>query len=700
MFESTRNRLLAAIVISLAAGTVAPAWAQSDEGPDTRRWQCRNCPIQTGWLGSILLGPIFATKDFYEFGDYRGLPDEGAYLGLDLDMIWRDENARFLDIYGERLGLESRTFLLKGGRQGEYSFNLIYDQIQHYRADDTRTVFLNAGSANQTLPGDWVRAGTTSGMTALDESLVGVDIARERTIFGLGFEVADESPWSYRADVRRTQQDGNLIKGASFIFRAAELAAPVDYETTRFDAAVTYTADTLRMEAGYNLSLFDNRNDSLTWENPFLGIFGANLGQLAEPPDNQFHQFMLSGSWLQSRFLTVAGQLAMGRVEQDQDFLASTVNPNIAQPGLPRSSLDGEVNTRLANLRLTSRLTDRLRAKVQLHYDERDNNSPRDAYVQVVSDTFLTGSVVNEPYSFERRSLDGTLDYRFDWVTLTAQAKYKEMERTLQEVEDTDTETFRLRARMHPFERFNLSVEAAREERSNDLDPALLGPGVNPDLRRFHYAEKKRESMRIMADYALLQNVVLGAYVDVADEEYQDTEIGLSDARSESYGVDLSTSLSDHVSLHAFYAMEFLDADISGADDNGAAIWRAQQRDNYETGGFGLRFGQLPGKWVRADLDVTYAQADGNIRIDKDFVDAPDFPRLKTRRFTLEASAERQLKERWNLRLAYLVGKLTEEDWFRDGVGPDTVPLLLSLGEGTPDRTVHVVSAMLRYRFP
>jgi MtrB/PioB family decaheme-associated outer membrane protein len=700
----TDRRPLLFVVFACAYLSAMPlaALAQDDEdtGPDTSRWQCRNCPEITGWLGSLLFGPIYASDDYYEFGNYRGLPDQGFYPGLGVDLLWRDENARYLDVRGNDLGLESRTLNIEGGKQGAYVIGFVYDEIQHYRADDTRTVFLGAGTADQRLPSNWVLAGTTSGMTALDASLVDQNIARERRILGLGLEIVNESPWSYRLGVKQSQQDGSLIKGASFIFRAAELVAPVDYETTHFDAAVAYAQDRFRLEAGYNLSLFDNGNDSLTWENPFIGILGAQLGRMAEPPDNQFHQFMLSGSWRQSRLLTIAGQVAAGRVQQDDAFLQYTVNPNIPNPMLPRADLDGEVDTRIANFRVSSNLTNRLRTRVQFRFDERDNKSPRDAYTQIVSDTFLTGSEVNEPYSYKRRSLDGSVDYRFDWVTISALAKFKEMERTLQEVEDTDTEDLRLRARMRPFPRFNMSVEVGREERNNDLDPALLGPGVNPELRRFHYAEKKRETMRITADYAILDNLVAGFYADIADEEYEDTEIGLSDARSESYGLDISASISQHVSLHAYYARELLNADISGADNNDGARWEAIQRDDYETAGLGMRFDKLPGQWVSASVDVTYAAADGNIQIEKQTVSAPDFPRLDQRRFTLEAAAERQIKERWNLRLAYLVGRLAERDYFRDGVDPATVPLLLSLGEGTPDRTVHVVSAMLRYRFP
>jgi len=701
--------VFAATALALAFG--APVAAQDEEAaeaaaprmpepPDLSRWQCRNCPLVYGWRGNVLFGAGYVSDDFFEFGNYRGLEEQGVYGALGVDLTWRAEDARYLDIYGERLGLDSRTLAIEAGKQGSYKVFLGWDQITQYRADDTRTPFLGAGTSDQTLPDDWVLAGTTDGMTALDASLRQINIGRERRTLRLGVEFGGKSPWRYKADVRRSTRDGNAIRGASFIFRAVELAAPIDYQTTRFDTSIAYVKDRWQLEAGYNVSLFENDNDALQWENPFTGIFGAQLGQLAEPPDNQFHQFMLSGSWNQSRYLTLAGQVAIGRMKQDAGFLQPTVNLNLVNPGLPRANLNGEVDTRIVNFRATSNLTRSLRARVQFRYDERDNDSPRDAYTQVVADTFVTGEVVNEPYSFDRTSVDASLDYRvFSFLNLTASAERKEMDRTLQEVEETTTDIYALQARANLFERLNLRAEYKREQRDNDLDPALLGPEVNPDLRRFHFAEKDRDAFRISADYALLDNLFLGAFAEVADEDYKDVKIGLSDARAESYGIDLSASFSRKVSAHAFVAFERLEADVRGADNIDGATWFATQDDDFRTAGVGINFDELPGKWVRGSVDLTYAAADGEIAIDKRSTVSPEFPRLKTRRFTLEASLERALRENLNLRLGYLVGKLSEDDFFRDNVLPDTVPTLLSLGEQTPDGTVHVVSAVLRYRF-
>src|SRR6056297_1367716 len=271
------------------------------EQPDLSRWPCRNCPLVEGWTGSVLFGGGYISGDFLEFGNYRGLDKQGGFAELGADLIYRGSDARYIDIYGERLGLDSRTLLIEGGKQGSYRLSLGWDEINHLREDNALTPFLGAGSSNQTLPADWVLAGTTGGMTALEQNLRSVKIGSDRDILTLGIEFGGKSPWRYRADFERTSRSGNSIRGASFIFRAAELAAPVDYQTTRLDAGIAYVKDRWQLEASYNLSHFENDNQALFWENPFTGILGAQLGQLAEPPDNQFHQFMLSGSWNQSR---------------------------------------------------------------------------------------------------------------------------------------------------------------------------------------------------------------------------------------------------------------------------------------------------------------------------------------------------------------------------------------------------------------
>lgn len=691
--------LVLAVSVLLQAETAAQDDGDNHADPDTTNWKCEDCPYRYGLIGSILVGTGYVSDDYFDFGNYRGLENGGVYGALGVDLLYRDDEARYLDVYGDRLGLDSRSLSIEGGRQGRYTVGLEYDEIPMLRAQGSRTIFVGAGSASQQLPEGWIRGGTTGEMDLLDGSLRPVDVEVQRKTLRLGLEFKRESPWRYRAEVERSRKDGGQIKGASFIFRASELLAPVDYTTTKLETGIGYVRKSWQLEGVYQLSRFDNDHRSTRWQNPFLGINDAQLGELAQPPDNSFHQFMLTGSWRAFSWLTLTGQVALGRAEQNETFLDPTLNAALVRPAFPRSDLNGTVATRIINLRATSNLTERLGARVQLRYDERDNGTDSASFVQVVSDTFHAEAREYTPYSYERSSIDAAFDYRIaSNLKVTASARHQEMDRNLGESRKTDTNEYSLKLRATPASRLSVQTEVSREERRNDLDPALLAPQVNPDLRRFHFSEKDRDAFSLIANYAFERDLNVSVYGDLSEEDFSDVGIGLSSGRTEGYGLDLSKAISDHVSVHAFIAMEYLEADILGTDNIEGAKWQARQDDRIRTAGIGMEFGRLPGKWLNARVDFNYASADGSIRIDKRDI-APEFPMLKTRRYTLEAYAERMLRENLNLRLGYLLGKLSEDDFFRDDVLPGTSPTLLALGQRPPDGTVHVVNVMLRYRF-
>jgi len=674
--------------------------AQETAAPDTSQWVCESCPFNYGLVGSIYAGTGYVSDELAEFGSFRGLDDDGFFADLGLDLQWRAENGNYFRARGERLGLDSRDLFIEGGRQGTYKLWLGYDEIAFYRDFQTRTIFQGAGTADQRLPADWIRGGSSPDLPRLDDNLSRIRLGHDRESLTLGFSVQKHQPWRYGVEVERTTRDGTRQRGASFIFHAAEIAAPIDEETIQVNASLGYVQRKWEVQLGYDLSLFDNRNRAVRFENPFLGINGADVGELALPPDNRFHQVSLSGSWRARGWLTLIGQVAFGRAEQDERFLAPTLNPNIFNPGLPRADLDGEVDTRIINLRAVATLTRKLRGTIQFDYDERDNQTPRDSFVQVVADTFVIDPRINNPFSYERIGFNASLDYRLSsMIRLDASFRYRETERTFQEVEDTDTTIWRARARTRPTDKLGVILEVSREDRNNDLDPTVLDQLENPQLRRFHFAEKQRDFIRVSADYQLPAGFVAGAYYELADEEFNDTRIGLSDARDERYGVNLSGQLGSRAVVHAFFDRESLEADILGADNVTGTPWQARQDDIFRTFGVGLQFTNLPGKWLDARLDFTQSRADGELSIVKRGASMPDFPDLETDRYTLEASVDRQLKQNWNLRLGWLMEKFSDSDFFRDVVDPGNVPLLLSLAQRSPNETVHVVSARLRYQF-
>ncbi len=87
-----------------------------------------------------------------------------------------------------------------------------------------------------------------------------------------------------------------------------------------------------------------------------------------------------------------------------------TINSTLTTQPLPRSSLDGRVDTLSGNVTLTSILTDKIRINAALTYDDRDNRTPRALYEWITTDTTPATPRSNLPYSFTRSvaKADGT----------------------------------------------------------------------------------------------------------------------------------------------------------------------------------------------------------------------------------------------------------------------------------------------------
>lgn len=692
-----RKLLTVTTTLLLAAGSQA-VLADSPARPDTSDWVCELCPFSDGLSGDVAAGPGYVSEDNPDFGNFGGLEEEGAFLALEGDLWYRAPDGRYLLAYGDRLGLDSRHLALEGGRQGSYRLALDWKEIPWVWSDDARTFYNGAGTASQTLPGGWV-TGNTSDMALLEPNLRDIRVDHQRETIQLGAALTRPSPWRSRVDFQHTRREGNFVKGASFLFTGTELVAPLDEETTLVEAAVGYVQDAWQIEGAYQVSLFESADRSVRWENPFPPFNGGDRGELSLAPDNEFHQFVISGSWRPSRSWNVAGQVAFGRATQDEAFLAPTLNDSLAVPALPVGSLDGQVDTRIANFRVNGHFSDRLRGRLVVRYDDRDNTTDQNGYTVTATDTFVVGPFTNQPYSYERRSAEAALDYRVRReLTLTASASRQATDRDFQEVGETTTNAFSLGARARPDERLTVRARVSRESRSNDLDPALLNPFENPGLRRYHFAEKDRDLFRLAADLAINARWTAGAFVELAEERYDDTMIGLSEADSQQFGLDLSARLGRDITASAFVARELLDAEILGADDIDGAAWRATTDDEFLTAGLAVDFAELPGRWMNAGLRLTYARADGEIEIEKRG-DAPPFPELQTRRYLIEADVERELSENLSLTLGYLLARAREDDFYRDGVGPTTLPNYISLGKVSPDRTAHVFRLMLRYRF-
>ena len=75
----TSNQLL--LLSMLAALPVTAVAADGGTGqPDTSKWECKACPVDQGWSGSVDVGLGHVSEKSYKFGEYTGLNKQGGFF--------------------------------------------------------------------------------------------------------------------------------------------------------------------------------------------------------------------------------------------------------------------------------------------------------------------------------------------------------------------------------------------------------------------------------------------------------------------------------------------------------------------------------------------------------------------------------------------------------------------------------------------
>lgn len=698
-------------------------------------------------------GFIYVSDDSYKFGRYTGLADKGFYALLNIDWFergaWDDESARYWRFTGENLGLDSREAGFEYGVQGKYKVYIDYDEIPNYYSDSGSTIFTNPGSTSLDLPSNWVGSGTTAGMTQLLPSLQPIDLKTERRRTGLGYNGIINRNWDYSLSYRHESKEGTKSTGAIFGTnggnpRAVIAPEPVDYTTEQIDASVRYTSRKFQLEAAYYLSLFSDANTALQWANPYTTISGwaagtgypSGVGQLGLPPDSRFEQASLSAGYNFSEATRLSGSFSSGRMTQNDTFLPYTdiasLAASITQP-LPRDSLDGEIDTTVFNLRLSSRPTSDFAWNMSYRYDDRDNQTPRSEYVYIAGDAQTQNTAVtsntrrfNEPYSYRNEDFKVDASYRlFGNTDVSLGAQFSTIDRTYTEREQADEDTYTLGFNTAISDQLNSHIRYSHAKRDGSTyvgnEPFLSGysPGYtsttpgwdnHPQLVRFYQANRDRDQLAINVEFTPTEALTLGAGLDYTDDQYNESEVGLVDATSESVTFDAVYAPSELWSIYGFYTYESLSANQNGHSFSGGAVqvaqaadpkreWSAHQRERVDSTGFGYKRTTTSGRfdfgldYLRSKSWAGYDFAVGSALTTK------PLPRDTTVLDSLNLYATYKMRDNLSVRMAYWYEEYSSSDWAVDGIDANQLANVILLGEDSPDYNDNVVSLSMIYRF-
>jgi MtrB/PioB family decaheme-associated outer membrane protein len=689
-----------ALLLVAAMVPVMRAQAEDAAAVDTSKWVCKYCTFEEpGFSFTPNLGVGYVSDDSAKFGEYNGMDSQGGYVIADADGRYRGKDGLWFDLSAVDLGLDSRFVGIEGGRQGQYQLHLSYKQLPHNISDTTSSPFLGAGTNTLTLPANWVPAGTTSGMTALGASLQNVNFETERRLFDLGGALTSVKHWAFGVNFRHEEKTGTRGTGGSFIFNDSRLPMPVDYQTDQFEASAAYKNERLQARFAYYGSIFNNDDAALVWANPYLPQSGGAItGQLALAPSNEFHQLVFSGAYKIAERMQVTGDIALGRMTQNDTFLPYTINSSLPTQPLPANSLDGQVDTLTGNLRFTSTPTDKLRINAALAYNDRNNLTPQSEYDWISTDTGAATPRTNLPYSFKHSvgSIDGAYNLTTG-IRLYAGCSIDETKRDLQEVEYTNESNCWGKAGVQAKDLANFTFKWTHSLRvGSDYLPNTFGtPPQNPLMRMYTMADRSRDEVNMRIDATPGERFNLGFEANVSWDTYYNSVIGVLDGRSLSWAFDCSWMLSEKASANCFASHEQITSRQANAELLAPSpLWIGDNSDTMDTAGAGFKYSVH--EKLDLGLDYTLAKSTGEIVIKSA---TEGFPDLKTRLNSARVYINYATKKKLSLRLSYWYEDYRSDDWALDGVAPATVGNVLAFGQGTPSYFINVVALSGRYEF-
>ncbi len=685
------------------------------------------------------------SEDSLKFGEYTGLTDDNDVFPIgNLDALLRDEydddSAFYLDLSARNLGLESREFEIEGGSQGQYGGRLHYQQIPHYLIEDAQTPYRGEGTDNLSLQAGYPSVGDTGAPNTPSE-IVGVgplreiDIENDRERIGASLFWLPLENWRFDVDYRNEVREGTKRTYGIFGVNggnpaAAALPEPVDYEVNEVDVTAGYAGERFQLQAAYGGSFFDQNNRSLTWANAYTGGQPGpgggpwpdipDEGQMALDPDNQAHDFSLSAGYNIMRTFRATASVGYGLMLQDDDFLPYTINPDLTPVvGLPENSLDGEINIWRADVGLSARPIRDLDLSARYRFHDRDNDTPRENYARVINDTAPQNPATelrrNLPHSYTQHLANAEAHYRvFDGTKVSLNYEFEHMDRTFTERDNTNEHTVGGRVRSQPLDYLYGWVGYERSWRGGDNykgnKPYLKSHPLETDskafenidsTRKYHLANRDRDEVKGAVTVTPLDNLAFTLSGTYAKDDYDDTDLGLTESEWLSTTLDVSYNPLPSLTTYAFYTFDEFTFDQKGLEWRGndptqindpGRRWSTESEDQTHTLGIGATWAAIPDRLsLTADLVFSWAETDYDIDAGSTLTGVEDLEDLDTDFRSLFIAADYKLIENVSLRLAYRYEFVDTEDFALDDLKPGSSSNTLTFGEDGPDYTAHVI---------
>jgi len=645
----------------------------------------------TSWFD---LGVLALDESSTKFGEYNGLNGSGPYLLADFSVrggsaYGMGDGTTRVEATGTNLGTSSRNLGLQITDQGQWSAGASYDQLKHYTTDNYQTPYQGALGSNffNLLPSFGVINTTTTttngvitsaskGAQTLTSTQLsqyhGEDVYSERdtTAFNAGYLFNKE--WSFKFDYKRLDQSGakliaagtdayNLTSSHGFNYggeRVSYLMNPTEYKTDTFNLALNWAGQHAFFSVGYYGSLFHDDYSGVSFSNPFVSggngakpvpLTGTSPGAafpittFSTAPSNSFHQINLSGGWIFTPGVKLVGSFSYGHSEQNESYDGTyTTTPNTVLE-LPVGSLNGKVDVKHADARLTWQLNPAWLFAAGAKYNERDNKTASYTY-QFLDEGGEERTAVNTPLSTKREQFDAGGDWRITstqklhfgyeyeyierWcnnelannaqgVLAAVNAGYYTTASCVQIPKDRENRlggTYRIKA----WDSFDFNAGYTWGRREADVNPSFYNPmqGVdagfeNYGYRAFFAASREQNLVKAGVNWQATQKFSMGLSARYTHDDYFDSPLGVQNGKSESANLDANYGFSENNTIGGYFTWQKRTRELLTATGRNAVaplntLWSNDLADRSNAVGFDARQNGLMGGKLEIREDLTY----------------------------------------------------------------------------------------------
>jgi MtrB/PioB family decaheme-associated outer membrane protein len=677
MKATRQNPFILTAVAAALLLAFKPALAQNDEIKQL------TTPVST-----VDVGAGYVSKDNLRFGQYTGLNEKGAYGIVDFSLVKRDNSTgTWFTLQGRNLGFDDRELRLGQERQGDWGYYIDYSRIPRYEPYTVNTGLQGVGTTSQTFSAITPGAGTD------------YQLSTKRDRWTLGLEKALYG-WSVNVRYRNEQKDGTQLWGTGyFSVQPRFLTKPVDTTTQQIDVTADYNTERYQIRAGYYGTMFDNKIARVNVSPAIANLFTA----YGMEPDNQSHQFYVTGGYNFSQATRGTFKLAYARATQNDPW-------GIAPPvGVTQGSLDGRVDTTLVQAGLNGRVTPKLSWRADLRYENRDDKTP------VVVNPSL-GSY--KPRSIETTTGKVVANYSLPMgfrltgdITLEQKKREAPEDTVVQFRERVNETTYRveLRRAVSPTVTGAVSLLHSKRDGSGWRDD-LISPAGFIDIAPIYLADRDRNTVRFVVNWMPTEPLSLNFRADESRDTYTGRNsnpynLGPRKGRASNYSLDTSYMFTQSVTGTAWLShgdTRFEEAtcaefNFPGTCDPASTAFAEQQRNIADNFGLGLR-AKATSK-IDVGADVTYAKVRDEFSFDVLNAVGTITPvdNINTKVTTLRLYGKYALNRQSGIRLDYVYDQYQTDDWTWSR-------WIYSTADGTtitqdPNQKVNFVGVSYYYRF-